>query len=216
MSSVRTLTTRGSLPGRPHPASIRTASASLRIPVALLLGLFCAAAWAHGASVGVKQARRLALYRALAGATAITEGHGPRVVYDFFDPNCPYCHILYERLRGLIGPYHLTVREIPVGYLTPSSVGKAAALLEATHKRAALQAAQAHYSWKTGSSIAPRPPSPLVRQQLARNLKLDTQAAGFPLVPILVYQKTDGTIRIVNSGAPPVWALKQILASIKG
>lgn len=197
-------------------APAKAASVWRVIPIALGLAAFSVGAWAHGAPAAAKQARRLALYRALAGATAITAGHGPRIVYDFFDPNCPYCHILYERLRGLIGPYHLTVHEIPVGYLTSSSVGKAAALLEAAHKRAALRAMEAHYSWKTGGSIAPRPPSPAVRHELARNLKLDTRAAGFPLVPILVYQKTDGTIRIMNSGAPPVWALKQILAGIKG
>ncbi len=194
---------------------MRAACLSLGLALVLILGLIGSAAGAQVAPAAAKQARRLALYRALAGATAITEGQGPRVVYDFFDPNCPYCHILYERLQGLIGPYHLTVHEIPVGYLTSSSMGKAAALLEASHKHAALRALEAHYSWKTGGSIAPRPVTPAVRRELARNLRLDTLAAGFPLVPILVYQKADGTIRIMNSGAPPVWALKQILAAVK-
>ncbi len=202
-------------PCRAPLASIRTACLSLGLATALVFGLFGSAAGAQAAPAAAKQARRLALYRALAGATAVTEGHGSRVVYDFFDPNCPYCHILYERLQGLIGPYHLTVHEIPVGYLTSSSAGKAAALLEAPRKHAALRALEAHYSWKTGGSITPRPASPAVRRALAHNLKLDTEAAGFPLVPILVYQKADGTIRIMNSGAPPVWALKQILAAIK-
>lgn len=186
------------------------------VRVGVALCAVSAPAWAHRPVSAAKQARRLALYRALRGATAITEGHGRRVVYDFFDPNCPYCHILYEHLQGLIKPYHLTLYEIPVGYLTPSSTGKAAALLEARDPRAALRAAEAHYSWKTGSSIAPRPVSPKVQKELAYNLKLDTRTVGFPLVPILVYQKTDGTIRIVNSGAPPRWALKQMLAGIKG
>lgn len=185
------------------------------VRIGLALCASVAPAWAHDRPSAAKQARRLALYRALGSAAAITEGHGRRVVYDLFDPNCPYCHILYERLQGLIKPYHLTVRAIPVAYLTPTSAGKAAALLEAPDRRAALRAAQAHYSWKTGSSIAPRPATPAVRKELARNLALDTRAVGFPLVPVLVYQKTDGTIRIVNSGAPPVWALKQMLAGIK-
>ncbi len=174
-----------------------------------------APAWAQTPSQAARQARRLALYRALPQATAVSEGHGRRLVYDFFDPNCPYCHILYERLQGLIGPYHLTLREIPVAYLKRSSLGKAAAILEAPNRLAALRRSEAHYSWKTGSSIPVRPVTPLVQKELALNLKLDTEAAGFPLVPILVYEKTDGTIRIMNSGAPPVWALKEILAGIK-
>ena len=185
------------------------------LKIGLVMGAVSAPVWAHRPVSAAKQAHRLVLYRALKGAAGITEGHGRRVVYDLFDPNCPYCHILYERLQGLIKPYHLTVHEIPVAYLTPSSPGKAAALLEAPDRRAALRAAQAHYSWKTGSSIAPRRPTAAVRKELAYNLKLDTRIVGFPLVPILVYQKTDGTIRIVNSGAPPVWALKQMLAGIK-
>ena len=36
-------------------------------------------------------------------ATLITEGHGPRVIYIFFDANCPYCHQLYTDLRPRIG-----------------------------------------------------------------------------------------------------------------
>lgn len=176
----------------------------------------CIPAWAHTKPSAAHLAERLALYRSLATAHAITEGHGTRVLYDFFDPNCPYCHMLYARLQALIGPYHLTLREIPVAYLTPSSTGKAAALLEAKNPRQALAKSQADYSWKTGSGITPIRPNAATKRILASNLSLDVRAAGFPLVPILVYQKTDGTIRIINSGAPPVWALKQIAASIKG
>ncbi len=190
--------------------------ASLRwMKIGLALCVVTVPAWAHRPASAAQQARRLAQYRALKGAAGITVGHGPRVVYDLFDPNCPYCHMLYERLRRLVKPYRLTIHEIPVAYLTPTSTGKAAALLEAPDRRAALRAAQAHYSWKTGGSIAPRRPTAAVRRELAYNLKLDTRIVGFPLVPILVYQKTDGTIRVVNSGAPPTWALKQMLAGIK-
>ena len=173
-------------------------------------------AWSHTKASSERIARRAALYHRLKEATSITEGNGPRVLYDFFDPNCPYCHILYKRLQPLIIRYHLTVHEIPVAYLTPSSAGKAAALLEAHNPLAALKQSQAHYSWKTGSSIALKAMTPGTKAKLALNLQLDTQAAGFPLVPILVYQKSDGTIRIINSGAPPTWVLKQIAASIKG
>lgn len=172
-------------------------------------------AWAHGKPTAIQLAHRAALYRGLKRAAGITEGGGPRTLYDFFDPNCPYCHILYVRLQELMGTYHVTVHEVPVAYLTPTSLGKAAALLEAPNPVAALTAAQAHYSWKTGSSIEEKPPTARVKRELAFNMKLDTEAAGFPLVPILVYKKADGTIRIINSGAPPVWALKQVLASIK-
>ncbi|HUW97913.1 MAG TPA: thioredoxin fold domain-containing protein [Acidiferrobacter sp.] len=182
---------------------------------ALIAGAFSGTVLAHTKASSARRAERATLYRSLPQATGIIEGHGPRVLYDFFDPNCPYCHMLHQRLERLIGPYHLTVHEIPVGYLTPSSLGKAAALLQAPDPVAALQTSQAHYAWRKGSAIMPVVPTPAVRRALAVNLKLDVEAAGFPLVPILVYKKADGTIRIMNSGAPPTWALKQILASIQ-
>ncbi|MDE1979036.1 MAG: thioredoxin fold domain-containing protein, partial [Betaproteobacteria bacterium] len=64
-------------------------------------------------------------------ATIITEGHGPRVIYIFFDANCPYCHELYTNLRPKVGKDGLEIRWVPVAVLTPTSVTKGAAILQA-------------------------------------------------------------------------------------
>jgi hypothetical protein len=79
-------------------------------------------------------AHQLALEQVLhatKGATWIAEGNGPRLVYIFFDPNCPFCHKLYQEARPWVGRDGLQLRWIPVGILMPSSAGKAAAILEA-------------------------------------------------------------------------------------
>jgi thiol:disulfide interchange protein DsbG len=34
--------------------------------------------------------------------TYIQEGHKGPVIYDFFDPNCPYCHSMYDEEQSLI------------------------------------------------------------------------------------------------------------------
>ncbi|WP_226841353.1 thioredoxin fold domain-containing protein [Acidithiobacillus ferrooxidans] len=65
--------------------------------------------------------------------TSIQEGHKGPVIYDFFDPNCPYCHGMYDEEQPLIKAGKLSVRYVPVAYLMPSSTPEAAALLPAIH-----------------------------------------------------------------------------------
>jgi len=180
-----------------------------------VLGGFMVTTASYAHPLAPAQRERAALYQSLATTRFITEGQGPRILYVFFDANCPYCHLLFSRLKRFGGPYHVTVREILVGYVTPTSVGKAAALLEAHDPSAALMYAENHYSWTKGSAIAPIRPNAATGRALARNMKLNKQIAGFTIVPVMVYKETGGAIRIRNIGMPPVWKLKKILASIK-
>jgi thiol:disulfide interchange protein DsbG len=62
-------------------------------------------------------------------ATWVAEGKGTRVVYTFFDPDCPYCHKLYDALHPLGPKQYLKLRWIPVGMLADTSLDKAAAIL---------------------------------------------------------------------------------------
>ncbi|GAB3628133.1 thiol:disulfide interchange protein DsbG [Pandoraea terrae] len=52
-----------------------------------------------------------------------------RVVYVFSDPNCPYCTRLWSDMRPWVKSGKVQVRHIMVGILTPTSLGKAAAIL---------------------------------------------------------------------------------------
>lgn len=76
-----------------------------------------------------------AALRAFAGATrnafGFTQGTGTLIVYVYFDPNCIYCHELYDRLQPYLRSGKLSVTWIPVGFLKRSSVGKAEAILAA-------------------------------------------------------------------------------------
>jgi len=56
-------------------------------------------------------------------------GKAPRIVYVLTDPNCPYCNKLWSDARPWVNAGKVQLRHIMVGILTPTSAGKAAALL---------------------------------------------------------------------------------------
>ena len=80
------------------------------------------------------------LFAQLEKADVVREG--PRkpksVLYVFFDANCFYCHLTWKALQ----PYEavgLQVRWLPVAYQQPSSVGRAAAIMQASDRVAVLR-----------------------------------------------------------------------------
>ena len=150
-------------------------------------------------------------------ATLITEGHGPRVIYIFFDANCPYCHQLYTDLRPRIGKDGLEVRWVPVAVLTPSSVTKGAAILQASDRLKAFQDNEAGYGkgpTGQGGGIVPAtqvlPATSAILN--ANNALLD--ATKSPGVPTMLYRDKQGDAMLVV-GPPDAQQLKGILASVK-
>lgn len=153
------------------------------------------------------------MWAQLKEAAVIPEGVGAKRLYAFFDPNCPYCHELYESLQPLIGPRGLVVRWLPVGILKLSSFGKAAHLLEAKNPRSALARAERGYRYRQGLKVTPRRASFKVGADLVRNARLLKDAGGNG-VPFLVYKDQKGQVRAVL-GDPPRRALLRIIARIK-
>ena len=139
----------------------------------------------------------------LAGARPyhyIQEGSKGAVIYDFIDPNCPYCHQIYTWLRNPIDNGGLRVRFIIVGFLTPSSAGKAAAILSAADPVQALQKNEVQFSVQRSGpqgGIAPASPQRVERMRgvLHFNKSLlegkEFQLEGAPVisVPLLVYRQ---------------------------
>lgn len=169
------------------------------------------AAYAHAAVPRPVRAARL--YAQLGHVKWIAFGHGPKILYDVYDPNCPYCHLLFNELKPLIGPDHLTVRMVTVGYLTATSALKAATILMAKDPRQMLLRGEAHFS-RHGMQIPLTIPSRAVRRALHHNLRLVSAALGYTIVPVLAYKKTDGQARFVV-GEPQLQALKAIIAGVQ-
>src|SRR6202165_2294588 len=80
------------------------------------------------------------LFAQLEKTDVVQEGakEAKSVLYVFFDANCFYCHLTWKALQ----PYEtvgLQVRWLPVAYQQPSSVGRAAAIMQASDRIAALR-----------------------------------------------------------------------------
>ncbi len=140
----------------------------------------------------------------LRAATAISEGQGARVFTIFFDPNCPYCRQLYADLRPFAGEDGLVLRWVPVAILAPSSLGKAAAILQARDRLRAFRMMEDH-------GIDPNLPAPAVltasqisaktRQILKDNEAVLKRAGVYFSVPLVVFRDRAGRPQLLL-GAP--------------
>ncbi len=135
----------------------------------------------------------------------IAEGSGPRVVYIFIDPNCPFSHQLFLDSRRAVGKDGLQIRWVIVGVLHESSLGKAAAILASPDPLAALQKNENDWDFGEipGGGIRPLPhPDAALRQTLAANFAL-LQRAGIDSFPVLVWRNAKGQARMLIGLPPP-------------
>lgn len=87
----------------------------------------------------------------------------------FFDPNCPSCQLLYKNLRTFIASHGLQLRWVPVAIVNATSLGKAAAILQAPDPVAALRQNEEHYHGESYSGgIEEDIPSSETEQSCAR------------------------------------------------
>ncbi|MGC8508755.1 MAG: thioredoxin fold domain-containing protein [Thiomonas sp.] len=147
-------------------------------------------------------------------ATFIAEGHGKRAIYIFFDPNCPFCHQLYKKLRPFVGKDDVQFRWLPLGMLTPSSLPKAAAILQASDPLQAFYKNEDDYDFaangQPGGGIEPAQTiTPKVRDELAANLALYNSQKLFG-VPVVIWRKADGRADMLI-GVPSDAQIRKIL-----
>ena len=149
-------------------------------------------------------------------ATWIRDGKSAHVIYVFFDPNCPYCHKVYEMLRPSVQRGDVELRWIVVGKLMTTSTGKAAAMLEAKDPTEAFYRSERGFSQATGSfgGIEEEPaPRDETLRQLNANLAL-LNRSGFDAVPSLLFRAKDGKADIIR-GAPPAAFLEQLVKDLE-
>lgn len=148
-------------------------------------------------------------------ATWISEGHNKHVIYIFFDPNCPYCHKLYEEFRPWVKRNEVQLRWLPIGTLMASSRGKAAAILQAKNPLAAFRRNEQGFSPVHGfGRIGEEPlPKPAIKKALNINAEL-LDRTGQEAVPTMVFRVKDGT-PIFIQGSPPPRFLGQIVDQLE-
>ena len=139
----------------------------------------------------------------------------PRVVYVFTDPNCPYCNKFWSDARPWVDSGKVVLRHIIVGVLTPTSPGKAAALLSQPDPAAALAAYERGQAAQNAKNIASghvRPLAdeglkplaeipPAIQAKLAANEHLMT-SLGLEATPAMVWRDASGAVQ-TRTGAPP-------------
>ncbi len=180
---------------------------SLRV---LWLGL---CVWVGLTSAMVATAAEPALLQQAAHAYWIAEGHGNRVVYVIFDPDCPYCHMVYVDSQMYLKHYQF--RWVPVAILTPRSAGKAAAMIEASDPQVAFRENEDHFVRARGKLGGIKPLahiSAATRQRLAQNEVL-LKKTGVEVVPTIVFLNTKGKVRIIK-GAPAKADFSEVMARV--
>ena len=176
--------------------------------------LFFVAAAGLGANASAADAGQreyAGLFAQLAKADAVVEGpkDAKRVLYVFFDANCLYCHVTWKALQ----PYEragVQVRWVPVAYQQPSSVGRAAAIMQAPDRVAAMRENELGYNAaKFDGGIAPlaNVPGPLAAQ-LQANTRL-MQRFGAPGTPAMAWKDASGNVRF-KVGVPRLSELPEI------
>ena len=148
-------------------------------------------------------------WKQLESSTWIADGSktAPRIVYTFTDPNCPYCNKFWNDARPWVNAGKVQLRHVIVAILTPTSSGKAAALLSAKDPQAALTQHEQQHAKGGVKALSPVPEK--IRMQLDANQKL-MQQLGSAATPTIFYKDTSGNLQKLQ-GAPSAEMLTKIM-----
>lgn len=119
-----------------------------------------------------------------------------RVVYAFFDPSCPFCHLAWKAFQPYIAK-GVEIRWIPVAFLNPESRDKAAAILQDRNPETLLAESMRLFNTEEQPTTSVKETS---RRQLQNNMKL-MQRFGIQGTPGLIWSDNNGELNI-RSGMP--------------
>ena len=139
--------------------------------------------------------KRQELWSLLKHANYIQMGSGKTIIYDFFDPNCLYCARAFQLERPFIDKGQLTVRYVPVGFLTDSSFRKAAAILQAQNPQEAMTKNYMELLKTGDAAILFATVTEATHSALRRNERIFINT-GATTLPELVYRLPDGQVGV--------------------
>ena len=134
-------------------------------------------------------------------------------LYVYFDPDCIFCHHLYDRLqadRALLKASHVRVDWIPVAILHPGSAARADAILAGGLK--ALVINETHFNVAKERGGAPRRVSPEETARLIANMKVFLHGGPDLGTPTLSWQPAEGQTHYLV-GLPNKAGLSSIIRS---
>lgn len=150
-----------------------------------------------------------AIWKQLDDSTWVADGkaQAPRVVYTFSDPNCPYCNRFWQAARPWVDAGKVQLRHIVVGVIRADSSTKAAAILGAPDRTAALLENERNFRQ---GGIKPAASVPAAIRDSLDNNQILMAELGFRGTPGILYKDEQGPVQRVN-GMPRPDVLARVL-----
>lgn len=145
----------------------------------------------------------------LANSHWVAEGssNAASIVYEFSDPNCPYCHVFWKRVQPWIDAGKVQVRHVMVGVIAENSPNKAAAIFAADNPEQAFTHNQQQFA---NGGIEPMPDIPAeILSKIMSNQQLMSRL-GVRGTPGIFYRTEDGQVGLWR-GAPSPEELVAVL-----
>lgn len=185
--------------------------------VLLTFFLISTSAYAQAATAAQDRVVAEHLMNDLVDSSWIQDGNGSKIVYLFFDPNCPYCHHVFDSLMKIRKDMpDLQFRWVPLGMLGGNSAGKAAAIIQAADPLKAFLTSEQNYGFLNTDTGGGIPPAKHIADStssiLDENLSI-LQGQNLYGIPIVVFEADDGK-PFYFSGERSEAQLRQIMAHV--
>lgn len=140
--------------------------------------------------------------------------NAPHKAYIVVDPNCIFCHQLFETLQPEIAKGNLAVRWIVVGFLKPSSPGKAMAILSAKDPLTALKTNEQQFNTgeESGGITPIAQPTKSQKSMLLTNNDFVKKFQIFQ-TPVIFYKTAKGQARM-QAGLPHETVLQAVIKNM--
>ncbi|MCF6767246.1 thiol:disulfide interchange protein DsbG [Thiotrichales bacterium 19S11-10] len=128
--------------------------------------------------------------------------NAPHKAYVIADPNCHFCHKLYQSLLPEVQSGNLAIRWILIGAVKPDSAAKVMAIFDNSHPLKALENNEQQFNEETeeGGIKAQAEPSAKAKANLDKNMQFMMENKMY-VTPIILYKTTNGLVKM-DQGMP--------------
>jgi len=134
-----------------------------------------------------------------------------RIIYMFDDPECPYCHLFWQKARPWVEAGKVQIRHVMVGIITQESPAEAAAIMAAKDPAKALDEHQKNYRGEGRNGVDASKVTEKAKGQIDMN-ELMMRKFGISGTPALYYLRKDGNIGSVR-GMPQPDDMEEVMGS---